>query len=87
MRDRLSAEACVHRWHEAIDRYHLNERLGEMLRITESDHEREEKHRAERHTQTAQQAHAVWTGSHRGTSATGRRGSIRCAFTTTSMDR
>jgi hypothetical protein len=29
--------AGVRRWHEGVDRYHLNERLGEVLRITEPD--------------------------------------------------
>jgi hypothetical protein len=40
IRSGLTAEPLVHRWHEAIDRYHLNERLAEMLRITESDETR-----------------------------------------------
>ena len=54
IRDRLSADPNVHRWHEAIDRYHLNERLGEMLRITEPDETR-------RHQQLARWNHALDT--------------------------
>ena len=37
MRSGLQTEARLRRWHEAIDRYHLNERLAEILRITEPD--------------------------------------------------
>jgi hypothetical protein len=33
----LRTEARLRRWHEAIDRYHLNERLGEILRLVEPD--------------------------------------------------
>jgi hypothetical protein len=37
IRGGLTAAATVRRWHEGIDRYHLNERLAEILRITEPD--------------------------------------------------
>lgn len=37
LRDGLKTEARLRRWHEGIDRYHLNERLAEILRITEPD--------------------------------------------------
>lgn len=37
MRGGLKTAARLRRWHEGIDRYHLNERLAEILRITESD--------------------------------------------------
>lgn len=36
MRTAMEA-AGVRRWHEGVDRYHLNERLGEALRIAEPD--------------------------------------------------
>jgi hypothetical protein len=36
----LTTEARLRRWHEAIDRYHLNERLGEVLRLVEPDERR-----------------------------------------------
>jgi hypothetical protein len=37
IRGGLTTEAHLRRWHEAIDRYHLNERLADILRITEPD--------------------------------------------------
>ena len=37
IRGGLTAAPTVRRWHEGIDRYHLNERLAEILRITEPD--------------------------------------------------
>ena len=37
LRDGLTTEARLRQWHEGIDRYHLNERLAEILRITEPD--------------------------------------------------
>ena len=37
LRDGLRTEARLRHWDEGIDRYHLNERLAEMLRITEPD--------------------------------------------------
>jgi hypothetical protein len=37
LRDGLRGEARLRRWDEGIDRYHLNERLAEILRITEPD--------------------------------------------------
>lgn len=37
IRGGLKADAHLRRWHEGIDRYHLNERLAEILRITEPD--------------------------------------------------
>lgn len=37
LRDGLRAEARLRHWQEGIDRYHLNERLAEILRITEPD--------------------------------------------------
>ena len=37
MRDGLTTEAQLRQWEEGIDRYHLNERLAEILRITEPD--------------------------------------------------
>lgn len=37
LRDGLRAEARLRQWAEGIDRYHLNERLAEILRITEPD--------------------------------------------------
>ena len=36
----LTTDARLRRWHEAIDRYHLNERLGEVLRLVEPDERR-----------------------------------------------
>jgi hypothetical protein len=36
-RDALKSAAGVNRWREGIDRYHLNERFGEILRIVEPD--------------------------------------------------
>ena len=54
IRGGLTAETRVRRWHEAIDRYHLNERLAEMLRITEPDERR-------RHQQLARWNHALDT--------------------------
>jgi hypothetical protein len=40
IRGGLTAAPTVRRWHEGIDRYHLNERLAEILRITEPDETR-----------------------------------------------
>lgn len=40
VRDGLRTAARLRRWHEGIDRYHLNERLPEILRITEPDEAR-----------------------------------------------
>lgn len=40
IRSGLKAAAPLRRWHEGIDRYHLNERLAEILRITEPDERR-----------------------------------------------
>jgi hypothetical protein len=37
LRTALTAETRLRRWHEGIDRYHLNERLAEILRLVESD--------------------------------------------------
>ena len=54
IRDGLTTEARLRRWHEGIDRYHLNERLAEILRITEPDERR-------RHQQLARWNHALDT--------------------------
>lgn len=40
MRSALATETRLRRWHEAIDRYHLNERLAEILRFVEPDERR-----------------------------------------------
>jgi len=40
LRTALTTETRLQRWHEAIDRYHLNERLAEILRLVESDERR-----------------------------------------------
>lgn len=40
VRGGLADEAHLRHWHEAIDRYHLNERLAEVLRIVEPDEAR-----------------------------------------------
>jgi hypothetical protein len=37
VRDALKAERSVRRWYEGVDRYHLNERLAEILRVTQRD--------------------------------------------------
>lgn len=37
MRDALIAETSVEHWYEAIDRYHLNEHLGHILRLVDSN--------------------------------------------------
>ena len=37
LRDGLRTDARLRQWEEGIDRYHLNERLAEILRITEPD--------------------------------------------------
>lgn len=37
VRQGLTTETPLRRWHEAIDRYHLNERLAAVLRIVEPD--------------------------------------------------
>jgi hypothetical protein len=37
MRAALTTETRLRRWHEAIDRYHLNERLADVLRLVEPD--------------------------------------------------
>jgi hypothetical protein len=36
----LRRERGVRRWHEAVDRYHLNERLADVLRVVEPDERR-----------------------------------------------
>jgi hypothetical protein len=46
VRDGLKTEVHLRRWHEGIDRYHLNERLAEILRITEPDEGRRHQHLA-----------------------------------------
>jgi hypothetical protein len=50
----LKTEARLRRWHEGIDRHHVNERLAEILRITEPDE-------ARRHQQRARWNHALDT--------------------------
>ena len=40
LRTALTTETRLRRWHEAIDRYHLNERLAEVLRLVEPDERR-----------------------------------------------
>lgn len=40
LRTALTTETRLRRWHEGIDRYHLNERLAEILRFVESDERR-----------------------------------------------
>jgi hypothetical protein len=40
VRTALTTETRLRRWHEAIDRYHLNERLAEILRLVEPDERR-----------------------------------------------
>jgi hypothetical protein len=40
VRTGLKEHAGVKRWHEGVDRYHLTERLGEILQITEPDESR-----------------------------------------------
>jgi hypothetical protein len=37
LRTAIAQEPMVVRWHEAIDRYHLNERLAKVLKLTEPD--------------------------------------------------
>ena len=37
LRNAIATEPLVFEWHEAIDRYHVNERLGKILRFTEAD--------------------------------------------------
>lgn len=37
VRQGLQQEPSVATWHEAVDRYHLNERLGSILRVAEQD--------------------------------------------------
>ena len=37
VRSALATETRLQRWHEAIDRYHLNERLADILRLVEPD--------------------------------------------------
>jgi len=54
IRGGLKTEARLRRWHEGIDRYHLNERLAEILRITKPDE-------ARRHQQLARWNHALDT--------------------------
>ena len=46
LRDGLKTETRLRRWYEGIDRYHLNERLAEILRITEPDQSRRRQHLA-----------------------------------------
>lgn len=43
MRRGLADQASVAQWHEGVDRYHLNERLGEILRIVEPDEKKRRK--------------------------------------------
>jgi len=52
IRGGLQTAVSIRRWHEGIDRYHLNERLAEVLRITEPDE-------ARRHQQIARWNHAL----------------------------
>ena len=40
LRTALTTETRLRRWHEGIDRYHLNERLAEILRLVEPDDRR-----------------------------------------------
>jgi hypothetical protein len=40
MRTALTTETRLRRWHEGIDKYHLNERLAEILRLVEPDERR-----------------------------------------------
>lgn len=40
VRGALKADAKLRRWHEGVDRYHLNERLAEILRLAEPDESR-----------------------------------------------
>jgi hypothetical protein len=40
VRTALTTHTRLRRWHEAIDRYHLNERLAEVLRVVEPDERR-----------------------------------------------
>lgn len=40
IRTALTTETRIRRWHEGIDRYHLNERLAEILRLVEPDERR-----------------------------------------------
>jgi hypothetical protein len=40
VRTALASETGLRRWHEGIDRYHLNERLAEILRLVEPDERR-----------------------------------------------
>lgn len=40
VRTALTTETQLQRWHEGIDRYHLNERLAEILRLVEPDDRR-----------------------------------------------
>jgi hypothetical protein len=51
VRSALATETRLRRWHEAIDRYHLNERLAEILRLVEPDERR--RHQQLRHWNTA----------------------------------
>lgn len=37
MRSGLKEQAGLSQWHEGVDRYHLNERLGEIVHLTEPD--------------------------------------------------
>jgi hypothetical protein len=54
IRGGLKTVASLRRWHEGIDRYHLNERLAEILRLTKPDEPR-------RHQQLARWNHALDT--------------------------
>ena len=54
IRGGLTTAASLRRWHEAIDRYHLNERLADILRLTEPNESR-------RHQQLARWNHALDT--------------------------
>jgi hypothetical protein len=40
VRTALTTETRLRRWQEVVDRYHLNERLGEVLRLVEPDERR-----------------------------------------------
>jgi hypothetical protein len=40
VRTALTTEMRLRCWHEVVDRYHLNERLGEVLRLVEPDDQR-----------------------------------------------
>jgi hypothetical protein len=51
MRTALTTEARLRRWHEAVDRYHLNEHLAAILRVVEPDEGRRHAQRRRWNTQ------------------------------------